>query len=130
MNIKSTLGRFAVHEFSDPRPPDAMAKRILVTGATGNQGESLKLSHITRAYGPNSFLSGGSVAKLLLQHPEQYRVRALTRNPDSPAARHLSELGAEVVQGDLTDSSTLGSSFSNCWGAFVVTNFYDSVSGS
>ncbi|KAJ9497590.1 hypothetical protein H2202_007014 [Exophiala xenobiotica] len=83
-----------------------MARRILVTGATGNQG--------------------GSVAKLLLQYPDQYAVRALTRNPSSAAARKLSEAGAEVVQGDLTDPSTLPAAFDGCWGAFVVTNFYDS----
>jgi hypothetical protein len=54
-------------------------------------------------------------------------VRALTRNPDSPAAKHLTELGAEVVKGDLTEPTTLDSAFEGCWGAFVVTNFYDSV---
>jgi len=66
------------------------------------------------------------VAKLLLQYPDQYAVRALTRNPSSAAARQLSEAGAEVVQGDLTDPSTLPAAFDGCWGAFVVTNFYDS----
>ncbi|KAK5217546.1 hypothetical protein LTR47_006123 [Exophiala xenobiotica] len=71
-------------------------------------------------------ISGGSVAKLLLQYPDQYAVRALTRNPSSAAARKLSEAGAEVVQGDLTDPSTLPAAFDGCWGAFVVTNFYDS----
>jgi uncharacterized protein YbjT (DUF2867 family) len=55
--------------------------RILVTGATGHQG--------------------GAVAKLLLDHGHQ--VRAVTRNPDSPAAIALSARGAEVVVGDLTD---------------------------
>ncbi|KAJ9634443.1 uncharacterized protein PV06_10574 [Exophiala oligosperma] len=84
-----------------------MAKRILVTGATGNQG--------------------GSVAKLLLKYPDQYVVRALTRDPSSPGARSLSNAGAEVVRGDLTDPSTLPAAFDGCWGAFVVTNFYDST---
>ncbi|OAG44310.1 hypothetical protein AYO21_01306 [Fonsecaea monophora] len=82
-----------------------MSKRILVTGATGNQG--------------------GSVAKFLLQHPDEYRVRVLTRNPDSDAAKQLAQQGAEVVKGDLTDASTLDAAFRDCWGAFVVTNFYD-----
>ena len=67
------------------------------------------------------------MAKLLLQHPDQYAVRALTRNPSSAGARQLSEAGAEVVRGDLTDPSTLPAAFDGCWGAFVVTNFYDSV---
>ncbi|KIW89619.1 uncharacterized protein Z519_09775 [Cladophialophora bantiana CBS 173.52] len=84
-----------------------MAKRILVTGATGNQG--------------------GSVAKLLLQYPDKYKVRVLTRNPESDAAKRLAQQGAEVVKGDLTDASTLDAAFSDCWGAFVVTNFYDAT---
>ncbi|KIW76352.1 hypothetical protein Z517_11098 [Fonsecaea pedrosoi CBS 271.37] len=84
-----------------------MSKRILVTGATGNQG--------------------GSVAKFLLQHPDEYRVRVLTRNPDSDAAKQLAQQGAEVVKGDLTDASTLDAPFRDCWGAFVVTNFYDAT---
>ncbi|EXJ60370.1 hypothetical protein A1O7_04522 [Cladophialophora yegresii CBS 114405] len=85
--------------------PTPGRKTVLVTGATGNQG--------------------GSVAKLLLQYPDEYVVRALTRNPDSVPARKLSALGAHVVQGDLTDPSTLDGAFQDCWGAFVVTNFYD-----
>ena len=75
-----------------------------------------------------SLNTGGSVAKLLLQHPNEYKVRAVTRNPDSDASRKLAELGAEVVRGDLTDASTLDTAFQGCWGAFVVTNFYDAVS--
>lgn len=67
------------------------------------------------------------MAKLLLKYPDQYAVRALTRSPSSPAARSLSDAGAEVVKGDLTDPSTLPAAFDGCWGAFVVTNFYDSV---
>ncbi len=70
------------------------------------------------------------MAKLLLQHHSggQYSVRVLTRNPESTAARHLADLGAEMVKGDLTDPTTLDAAFEGCWGAFVVTNFYDSVS--
>ncbi|KAI0349359.1 NAD-P-binding protein [Trametes cingulata] len=83
-----------------------MSRLIAVTGATGNQG--------------------GSVAKLLLQHPEEYRVRALTRDPQSPAARRLAELGAEVVRADLTVPADLVEALRGCWGVFGVTNFYDS----
>ena len=102
-----------------------MAKTILVTGATGNQGQTYSIFSDTRSDGLET---GGSVVKLLLQYPEQYTVRALTRNPSSPAAKRLSDNGAEVVKGDLTDPTTLSAAFHGCWGAFVVTNFYDSVS--
>lgn len=66
------------------------------------------------------------MAQLLLQHPSQYRVRAVTRNPSSGAARALAAQGAEVVQADLTVPSTLPQVFAGCWGVFAVTNFYDS----
>lgn len=68
------------------------------------------------------------MARLLLQSPSVFAVRALTRNPSSEAARALKDAGAEVVQGDLTDRNSLGAAFDGCWGAFVATNFYDSVS--
>ena len=64
----------------------------------------------------------------MLQHPSQYQVRALTRDPHSPAARNLAELGAEVVKADLTVPSDLVAALAGCWGVFGVTNFYDSVS--
>ncbi|ROV91522.1 hypothetical protein VMCG_09445 [Cytospora schulzeri] len=83
-----------------------MAKLIAVFGATGNQG--------------------GSVAKLLLQHPSQYAVRAVTRDPSSPAAQALAAQGAEVVRADLTVPSSLPAALEGCWGVFGVTNFYDS----
>ncbi|KAL2012623.1 hypothetical protein VTN00DRAFT_148 [Thermoascus crustaceus] len=82
-----------------------MARLIAVTGATGNQG--------------------GSVAKLLLQSPNEYRVRALTRNPDSEAAKELAKLGAEIVKADLTIASDIAPALRGCWGVFAVTNFYD-----
>jgi len=82
-----------------------MTKLIAVCGATGNQG--------------------GSVAKLLLQSPDKYTVRALTRDPQSPAAQNLARLGAEVVKADLTVPSDVTEALKGCWGVFGVTNFYD-----
>lgn len=70
---------------------------------------------------------GGSVAKLLLQFPGEYRVRAITRNPDSESAKELVNLGAEVVKADLTVESDLTAALRGCWGVFGVTNFYDTV---
>lgn len=84
-----------------------MPRLIAVTGATGNQG--------------------GAVAKLLLKYREEYKVRAITRDPSSDAAKELANLGAEVVQADLTKPETLAAAVEGCWGVFGVTNFYDSV---
>src|SRR6266481_2957364 len=72
-------------------------KVIAVVGATGQQG--------------------GSVVRAL-QAGNQFKVRALTRNP----ARH-SEFADEVVQADLNRPETLKAAFAGAHGVFVVTNF-------
>jgi uncharacterized protein YbjT (DUF2867 family) len=59
--------------------------KILVTGATGQQG--------------------GTLARLLLQ--KKHKVYALTRNTQSPAAQDLRNKGAKLVKGDLDDSDSL-----------------------
>jgi uncharacterized protein YbjT (DUF2867 family) len=70
------------------------------------------------------------VAKLLLQYPDRYRVRCLTRNTESLAAKALAHQGAELVQGNLADRGSLTAAIDGCWGVFAVTNFYDSVTPS
>lgn len=58
-----------------------MSKLITVFGATGNQG--------------------GSVIKHILDSPQlstEYRIRAVTRDTDKPAARALADQGVEVVR--------------------------------
>ncbi|OGE53436.1 hypothetical protein PENARI_c008G05275 [Penicillium arizonense] len=80
-------------------------KIVLITGATGTQG--------------------GAVARILLQHPDQYIVRCLTRNPESDKAQALETLGAVPVRGDLTVPSSLSVPLKGAWGVFGVTDFYD-----
>lgn len=75
----------------------------LVTGATGAQG--------------------GAVARALLASGR--RVRALTRNPASPAAAALREAGAGVVGGDLADARALEGHLDGCDAVFGVTNFWE-----
>jgi uncharacterized protein YbjT (DUF2867 family) len=58
---------------------------VLVTGATGQQG--------------------GAVARLLLKRG--HRVRGFTRKADSPAARQLERLGAELAIGSFDDSASI-----------------------
>ena len=64
----------------------------------------------------------------MLQHPDQYTVRALTRDPASAAAQELAKLGAEVLRADLTIPAEVNVALKDCWGVFGVTNFYDPVS--
>ena len=63
----------------------AQSKLVLVTGATGQQGGACV----------EALLTGG------------HQVRALTRNPASPAANRLREQGVEIAVGDFTDHDSL-----------------------
>jgi uncharacterized protein YbjT (DUF2867 family) len=74
-------------------------KLIAVVGATGQQG--------------------GAVVRAL-RAGNQFKVRALTRNP----AKHR-ELADEVVQADLNRPETLASAFHGAYGVFLVTNFQE-----
>jgi len=73
-------------------------KLIAVVGATGQQG--------------------GAVVRAL-QAGNQFKVRALTRNP----AKHR-ELSDEVIQVDLNRPETLAAAFEGAHGVFLVTNFW------
>src|SRR6476660_10137215 len=70
-------------------------KLIAVIGATGQQG-------------------GGVVRAL--QASSQFKVRALTRNPD----KHR-DLADEVVEADLNRPETLAAAFKGAYGVFLVT---------
>ncbi len=84
-------------------------KIIAVAGATGTQG-------------------GGLVRTILADAAGGFTARAITRHPDSHAARALIALGAEVVQGDLDDEASLRQAFAGAHGAFCVTNFWEHFS--
>jgi uncharacterized protein YbjT (DUF2867 family) len=84
-------------------------KIIAVTGATGAQG-------------------GGLVRAILNDPHGTFAARAITRKPDSQAARELARLGAEVVKADLDDEASLGKAFAGAHGAFCVTNFWEHFS--
>lgn len=71
---------------------------VLVTGATGAQG--------------------GAAARALLARKQP--VRALVRNPDSPAARALRAAGAALVPGDMDDAGSLLAAMRGVDGVFSV----------
>jgi uncharacterized protein YbjT (DUF2867 family) len=79
-------------------------KTIVVLGATGRQG--------------------GQVVRHLVK--DGWRVRALTRNPDSKKAAALKSLGVDVVRADMNDKSSLESAFRNAYGVY---NMQAPVSG-
>ncbi|WP_020575084.1 NmrA/HSCARG family protein [Actinopolymorpha alba] len=78
---------------------------IVVAGATGSQG-------------------GGAITALLEDPQQRFAVRALTRDPQSPAALALAARGAAVVRADFTHPATLETAFAGAHGAFFVTNFW------
>src|SRR5512132_2371533 len=77
-------------------------KVIAVTGATGQQG--------------------GAVTRKLLA--DGWKVRALTRDVDKPAAQELASLGAEIFTGDMDDRAELDAAFKGVYGVFSVQNFW------
>jgi uncharacterized protein YbjT (DUF2867 family) len=81
---------------------DHTDRLIAVTGATGQQG--------------------GAVARRLLA--EGWRVRALTRDRQKPAAQALAHLGAEVAAGDMDNEAELQAAFQGAYGVFSVQNFW------
>ncbi|MDQ8023346.1 MAG: NmrA/HSCARG family protein [Moraxellaceae bacterium] len=82
---------------------------ISVIGATGAQG-------------------GGLVRALLDDPARRFAVRALTRKPDSPAARALAAAGCEVVAADSDDRASLERAFRGSHGVFALTNFWEHFS--
>jgi uncharacterized protein YbjT (DUF2867 family) len=77
-------------------------KVILVSGATGRQGGAV-ISHL---------LEGN------------WRIRALTRNPNSRAAEELSRKGIELVQGDMDDRAGLERAMKGAYGVYSVQDFW------
>ncbi len=87
-----------------------MSKKIIaVLGATGAQG-------------------GGLVRAIQADPSGEFQARAITRDPNSDKAKALAALGAEVVQGDLTDPASIERAFAGAYGAFGVTFFWDHFS--
>lgn len=79
-------------------------KIIAIVGATGNQGSS--------------------VAKTFLTLRPHWHVRALTRDPTSPASRELAAQGAEVVRADLEDPASLEAAVAGAHAVFLNTDFW------
>jgi uncharacterized protein YbjT (DUF2867 family) len=68
---------------------------------------------------------GGAIAQALPEHPilsKTISIRAAVRNPSTPAAATLRDLGCEIVRADLDDKSSLDSALKGASGLFLVTN--------
>lgn len=85
------------------------SRTILVLGATGAMGRSI-------------------VSHLLASPDNNWRIRAFTRDPESPQAQKLLTTGAngervELFKGDLNDSSSLEAEMRGVYGVFCNTDF-------
>jgi uncharacterized protein YbjT (DUF2867 family) len=78
-------------------------RTILITGVTGQQG--------------------GATARAL--HGSGFRLRGLTRKPDSEQAKAVERQGVEIVKGDLDDDATLRKALTGVWGVFGVQNTWE-----
>lgn len=78
-------------------------RTILITGATGKQG-------------------GSTVRNLT---GKGFRLKGMTRKPDSDAARELRSLGVDVVAGDLDDEASLKKALEGAWGVYAVQNTWE-----
>ena len=84
-------------------------KTIVVIGATGDQG--------------------GSVVDRLLQFPKTYKVRAITRTPESSAAEELRSKGVEVMFSDVNNPFSLeilNPCLRDAYAIFAVTAYWPS----
>jgi uncharacterized protein YbjT (DUF2867 family) len=77
-----------------------MGNVIVISGATGQQG--------------------GATARALAG--KGFTIRALTRNPDSEAAKAIAATGAELVKAELDDDTSLRAALAGAWGAYAVQN--------
>lgn len=82
---------------------------IAVVGATGAQG-------------------GGLIRAILADKSQRFAARAVTRDPQSAAARELAQLGAQVVVADVDDPASLERAFFGAEAAFCVTFYWAHLS--
>jgi uncharacterized protein YbjT (DUF2867 family) len=78
-------------------------RTILITGITGKQGGALARS-----------LKGSG-----------FKLRGMTRKPDSDQAKAFARDGVEIVPGDLDDESSLRKAMAGAWGVFAVQNTWE-----
>lgn len=78
-------------------------KSILVSGATGQQGNA--------------------VVRELLK--SGWRVKALTRNPDGDVAQALASAGAELVRGDMFERDSIDALLHGVYGVFSAQQFWE-----
>jgi nucleoside-diphosphate-sugar epimerase len=93
---------------------ESTSRTILVLGATGAMGRPI-------------------VSRLLADQNNNWRIRAFTRDPESPSAQKLLTTGAdsdrvELFKGDLNDPASVEVAMKGVYGVFCNTNFFERCS--
>lgn len=105
-------------------------KIIAIMGVTGLQGgavvkafESLKNSSPAAAgvlsFSPIRCCFAG------VEEQEEFVLRGISRNPSSEKAKAIKPFLDEIVQADANDKESMVKAFEGCYGAFIVTNFWE-----
>ncbi|PVF95815.1 NAD(P)-binding protein [Serendipita vermifera] len=72
--------------------------------------------------------TGGGMIDAILEDGT-FTARAVTRNPESEAAKAIAAKGVEVVKADLDEPATLEAAIKGAYGVFGVTDFWTSFHG-
>lgn len=84
--------------------------------------------HSTASSLPKHLLTsvqGSAIIAYFLSLPSSpYRIRALTRDPNSPAAQQLTASGVEVIRADLDEPASLVAALKDVHAVFLVTDFF------
>jgi len=59
----------------------------------------------------------------------RYRIRGLTRRPESERARQLQQRGVEIVRCNIMNREEVSQAMKGAFGVYAVTNFWDPVDG-
>jgi uncharacterized protein YbjT (DUF2867 family) len=105
-----------------------MAPRSDAGERAGRQSGGMETSPLITVFGATG-AQGGGLARAILSDPaRRFRLRAVTRKPESSPARQLAAAGAEVVAADLDEPPTVRRAMEGAHGAFCVTNFWEHFS--
>ncbi|RYP40791.1 hypothetical protein DL767_001437 [Monosporascus sp. MG133] len=90
----------------------------------------IKISKVLTVFGATG-KQGGSVVEAVLADKKlssEFKIRAITRDVNKPAARDLAAKGVDVVAADLSTAESAAPAVQGAHTVFVVTNFWETMS--
>jgi hypothetical protein len=96
-----------------------MTRIVTVVGATGKQGTKIFVEALRPYLTSFWYPSGSSVLNALVKDGT-FKIRAVTRNPNSEKAKAIKAIGAEVVECNLFIKADLEKAFAGAEAVFAV----------